>query len=120
MPTIQIGGKGVELVPRQPALLPGAPVTVAGTKLTMPAPLYARQLETVELQEAYEAGTVSHRDVAKQELLVLVETLRRNYPKLPDTWVREWDTHDIWRLRTAMIEANHPPAEESSGEPQSR
>lgn len=119
MPKILIGGTAHDLAQRKP-LLPGAPVTVAGTKLSMPAPLYARQLETVELQEQYDAGQVSHRDVAKHELDVLVSTLRRNYPELPDEWVREWDTHDIWRLREAMVKANHPPAEDTSGEQGSR
>lgn len=120
MPKILIAGVEHELVQRQPALLPGAPVSVAGVKLTMPAPLYARQLETVELQAKYAAGEISHGDVAKHELSVLVGTLRRNYPALPDSWVQEWDTHDIWRMREAMIKANQPPEEEATGEPASR
>lgn len=116
MPTITINGKAVSLAERTPRLRAGADVTVAGTRLVMPPALYTRQLATIDRQAAYAEGRISAAEIAKAELDDLVATLRRNYPELPDEWVDEWDTADIWALREALIKASTPPQDTASGE----
>jgi hypothetical protein len=120
MPQITIDGKSVALVERTPALRPGIEVVVQGVDLVMPAPLYALQLQHLEQQAAHANGEMDPGTIARLELDAFVRTLRRNYPALPDAWVAEWDTADIWRLRAAYVQASQPPAEETSGEPESR
>lgn len=120
MPQITIGGNCVPLTERSPALRPGVDVVVQDVRLVMPAPLYALQLHHLEQQAARANGNMEPGAIAQLELDAFVNTLRRNYPDLPDGWVAEWDTADIWRLRTAYVQASQPPAEETSGEPASR
>ena len=119
MREILIAGKPFSLEERVP-LRVGAPVTVQGVELVFPPPLYALQLDQLDLQARHAAGEVEHKALATSELTILVSTLRRNYPNLPDEFVAEWDTADIWRLREALIKASTPPEDPASGEAPSR
>ncbi|AOZ05964.1 hypothetical protein [Cupriavidus malaysiensis] len=120
MATIRIAGQEHDLEAAKPLREGSQPVTLQGTRLMMPPPLYTLQLAMIDVQAGYAAGTVSAKEMAEQELGSLVATLRRNYPGLPDAWVAEWDARDIWALRTAYIQAGQPPQEDGSGEPASR
>lgn len=119
MREILIAGQPFQLEERVPLRF-GADVTVQDVKLVMAPPLYAMQLDQLDLQARHAAGEVEHKALATSELAMLVSTLRRNYPNLPDTFVAEWDTADIWRLREAFIKASTPPEDPSSGEVPSR
>lgn len=116
---IKIDGKEVALVARQP-LREGAQVVVQGVKLMMPPPLYSLQLSFLQLEKIRASGDGDPEALARGELDGYVTTLRRNYPDLPDAWVGEWDTADIWRIRLAYAKASQPPAEEGLGEGESR
>lgn len=101
---LNIGGEAIVVVARTP-LLRGREVTIDGVKLVVAAPLLAKLLEFTEALEALTEGSMKSSEFARVRRDMIVETVRRNYPLLPDGWFAERDALEYQELEDALKQA---------------
>lgn len=89
---------------REP-LLPGPAITINGAALQMPAMLMVNALAFAELTELFTDSKVTTSQFIRQRNLLIEQTLRRNYPDIPDTWFAEVDSAEYLQMAEATREA---------------
>lgn len=85
----------------------GVSVEIAGQSLVMPSVLMRRAVELAEMTDELSAGNVSGARYLRLRNEIVEETVRRNYPDVPDTWFDELDAADYMDLTAAATEATN-------------
>ncbi|WP_321914817.1 hypothetical protein [Paraburkholderia sp. J11-2] len=83
----------------------GVEATICGQKLMMPALLMHRGVELTEATERAGAGEMAGGAFLRLRNQIIEETLRRNYPTLPDSWFQLLDAADYMELFEKIGEA---------------
>jgi len=101
---LNVGGAVVTVATRS-TLLRGREVVIDGTKLVVAAPLLTKLLEFTEALEALTDGRMKSSEFGRLRRDMIVETVRRNYPELPDAWFAERDSIDYQEMEDALKRA---------------
>lgn len=108
---IQYEGKPLELE-SVATPLPGPECALGGVKLAMPAALYVDILAYNEQVEALNAGSLAASAFGLARIQLIYRTLLRNWPELPEGWVREHlDIENIDALQAAALRQGASPGE---------
>ncbi|MBN9475404.1 MAG: hypothetical protein ABS43_01780 [Bordetella sp. SCN 67-23] len=108
---IQYEGKSVELESIATPL-PGPEHILGDVRLAIPAALYVDILAYNEQVEALSAGSLAASAFGRARIQLIYRTLLRNWPELPEGWVRaHLDIENIDTLQAAVLRQGVSPGE---------